>query len=101
MKNLSPDQLVAKYKEIQDPSQKDVLAGLDAVDWQSLKHAHGEAGDVPALAILVQRALLPGATEQPEEPVARERAGHSVWCVASKCTLQRASTRALRAKLSL
>jgi HEAT repeat protein len=53
MKNLSPDQLVAKYKEIQDPSQKDVLAGLDAVDWQSLKHAHGEAGDVPALLCAV------------------------------------------------
>jgi HEAT repeat protein len=49
MKSLSPDQLVAKYKDISDLAQKDVLAGLDAIDWRSLHHAYGEAGDVPTL----------------------------------------------------
>ena len=49
MKGLSPEQLVAKYNEIQDASQKEVLAGLDTIDWRSLKHAYGQASDLPAL----------------------------------------------------
>jgi HEAT repeat protein len=49
MKGLSPEQLVAKYNDIQDASQKEVLAGLEAIDWHSLKHAYGQASDVPAL----------------------------------------------------
>jgi HEAT repeat protein len=49
MKGLSPDQLVAKYRDIQDESSKKTLAGIDSIDWQSLTHAHGAASDVPAL----------------------------------------------------
>ena len=49
MKGLSPDQLVAKYREIPDKSKKETLTGINSIDWQSLKHAHGAANNIPAL----------------------------------------------------
>ena len=39
----------------------DPLAGLDGIDWTSLRHAHGDAADVPDLL----RALLDASTAEP------------------------------------
>jgi len=45
---LTPERLVANYQDIELP-QDSGLEGVDNVDWSLLTHAHGPAGDVPAL----------------------------------------------------
>lgn len=49
MTKVTPEQLVAKYQTLRVQSNESILAELDTINWSSLRHAHGEASDVPAL----------------------------------------------------
>lgn len=48
---ITPEQLVAKYQNLQDQLLIQALQGIDNVNWSKLHHAYGEASDFPALLL--------------------------------------------------
>ena len=48
---ITPEQLVAKYKNLQGQPRVKMLEGIDKINWSALRHAYGDAGDFPALLL--------------------------------------------------
>ena len=48
---IPPEELVAKYKNLQDQLRVKALEGIDKINWSTLHHAYGEASDFPALLL--------------------------------------------------
>jgi hypothetical protein len=48
---ITPEQLVAKYKNLQGQPRVKVLEGIDKINWSTLHHAYGEASDFPVLLL--------------------------------------------------
>jgi len=48
---ITPEQLIAKYQNLQAQARIQALEGIDKIDWSKLNHAHGEASDFPILLL--------------------------------------------------
>ncbi|MBI5950755.1 MAG: hypothetical protein HY865_03785 [Chloroflexi bacterium] len=48
---ITPEQLIAKYQNLQSQTKIKALEDIDKIDWSKLNHAHGEASDFPILLL--------------------------------------------------
>lgn len=49
MEELTPERLIAHYKDSHGHIDATLLNGVNTIDWVCLRHAHGAATDIPPL----------------------------------------------------